>query len=723
MPDNAELENPDLQRAFAKEGLASGNDNDESGALYRMIGSEKIPVSKKLGRVWESRINQAKARRKTTEVNWIEAIRYYENDQSSGRNGGRLNQSGTTQSTRQTEDWTETENVVFSNATTMLPMLYAKNPQVEVTAINTANENYAKTAEKLINKLLVMRTTPGLNPKYKVRRAILWALLTNNAWMKVGFTAKQDSNQQAIDELKRLTRELENASSAHEIREVEGKLQALEEKIALLSPSGPSLKLCSPFDIYSDTTSTEPDNSDANWVAERDYLPTAYLNAVFAKEQDEQYRSVYEPTHILNASDSDKGGLQDEINNFTLIDQRTDAEKTADSYGYKSKAAFDRAQYTECYWIWDKTTRRLYLFAANKWEWPLWVWNNPLGLLEFYPYDHLWFHEQVEGNTPKGEVTYYLDQQDAINDTNATIARARSWAKNNIWYDKNAISQQEVEDVLKGADGTARGIDLKDGQSLKDVIQSFVPPALAYPDLLNNDRYMQTINRITGISDAQRGAQFKTNTTNDAVDFYQQNIDVRRDEKIDLIEDWFGSICWKVFQLVATRFTKDDVRDILGDDDAANWQTFGSTEELRKKFYLQVVGGSTEKPTSRNKQNTVLKIGQALGQFGNGVPALAMILLKMFERAFNDDVNITDDDWAMLHQSMNQAANAAGAGPGGQGQGQLPPEVQQQLSQMIQSLPPEKKQELEQLVQKGVSPSDALKQVMQSGQQLQQQAK
>jgi hypothetical protein len=142
-----------------------------------------------------------------------------------------------------------------------------------------------------------------------------------------------------------------------------------------------------------------------------DYLQTDYLNAVYGTSKDGQIVSVYEPTHVLNGGTSGSD-VQDEINNFSLFTKDPDAN--AKNYGYQSDKAYKAAQHTKCWWIWDKTTRRVFLYAENKWEWPLWVWDDPLKLVEFFPYPHLWFHETPEGSQPKGEVTYYLDQQDAL---------------------------------------------------------------------------------------------------------------------------------------------------------------------------------------------------------------------------------------------------------------------------------------------------------------------
>lgn len=727
-------ENPNLANALAKEGFTPEAEKDE-GPSYRIIGTaSKIPVSKSLGKVWQSRIDQARNARRDSEEAWKEAIRYYENDQSQHRTSNE-DASGAKPSRRIGRGWMETENIVFSNTTTMLPMLYAKNPEVEITPTNEeVNQAWAVACEALINKLFAMGTSPGVDLKPTVRRGVLWTMLTNSGYSKVNWTKKDDSSEKALADLREISDRYAKAKTAKEIKEAEGELQALEERISLLTPSGPTVGLVSPFRLFIDPTSVKGDHSDARWIAEEDYLPTYYLNAVYGKKVEGKIVSLYEPSHVLKAGGTGDNGvteLEDEINNFSLFSKSTDREKTAQKYGYNNTAAFDKAQYTQVFWIWDKITRRLFLYACNKWDWPLWVWDDPLKLQEFYPYDHLWFHESVESPQPKGEVTYYLDQQDRINDNNATLAQARDWTKNNIFFDQNKTNQQQVQLYLKGPNGTAVGIDVPEGGKITDVIFSLPPPALAYPDLLNNASAYEAINKITGISAAQQGAQFKTNTTNDAVNFYQKNVDIRVDEKIDCIEDWIGKIGWKLIQICAQNYTVQDVADIIGAEKAKGWQQVSDLDLLRKSLNLRVVGGSTDKPTSKNKKRQALEVAQVMGQFGNGIPAIAIVALKVLSRAFSDDVVVSQADWSMIFQSLNDQANAAGGGPsaaqGGAPSGEVGAEgadqssvVQEQIAGLIKQLPPQMQGQLQGMIDEGVPPKEALETIMAQAQQQQQ---
>ena len=103
---------------------------------YKILGDSKIPVSKATGKVWKSRVSQSMKATEGVREAWSEAIRYYENDQL-GHRQGQENASGNTIGNRKlNNNITETENVVFANVTTMVPALYARNPEAEFTSNN-----------------------------------------------------------------------------------------------------------------------------------------------------------------------------------------------------------------------------------------------------------------------------------------------------------------------------------------------------------------------------------------------------------------------------------------------------------------------------------------------------------------------------------------------------------------------------------------------------------
>ena len=716
--EEAVANNPNLAKSLKEFGVdAIDKVTPAKAPTYKMVGDSKIPVSKSTGTLWKGRQQQGLKNRSSAKEGWDETIRYYNNDQQSHRSENGDNQSGNKlYSKRLNNNHTETENVVFSNCSIMVPMLYAKNPDLAVVDNIDANQPFCDMLERLGDKLMEMKDRPGIALKSKMRKAVLITLLTNSAYIRIGYTKKENSLEEGFAELQKLAEELEKAKDKKKIVEIEGKLQALEEKISMLDRGGPWATVMLPHRIIADPANLDPDPVHGKWMMEYDYLPTTYLEAVYGqKDENGTVKSVYKSTHVLSKTVGEDSNLDETVNNFVAIKEADDDTMAAKQNGFDSKEALRYSSYTKVWYVWDKTTRRILMFEDCNWEWPIWVWDDFLKLPRFFPYFRLWFHESPDDSNPKGEVTYYLDQQDAINEINDEVRRGRAWAKRNVFYNKNAISQEDVEQVLKGDDGTARGIELEEGQSLNDAIMSLTPPALKFPELFNVDSKFAAINRISGLNDAARGGQFKTNTNTSAVNEYSKVMDIRTEERTDLIEDFIGDIMRNILMLCSMNMDIQQVTEIVGADLAANWKEITDPQDLIPTFMnCRVIGGSTAKPTSKELKGIAIELGQILGQFANASPAIVVVMLKMLEQSFKGHFVITDDDWNMIKETMMQALNKAGSGQEGeagpeqtqQGQGQGDPKAE--VANRIANLPPEAQQGLQELIDSGVPPEEAL---------------
>src|SRR5262245_3957185 len=227
-------------------------------AVYKAMPDSRIPVSSKRGPVWRSRRDAAQKSMGDLVDAWDEAIRYYNHDQADHRDGSNTDVGGRNVKTagnryiarRLNEMFSSTENVVFANINAQVPELYAKNPIVSVTMEPTsdpgaqaASDDFARALQKLIDVLFSMKYPPGVNIKPKAKKNVIIALLTNHAWFEVGYTKKDRSSEQAMQDLLALSKQLETADDAEDIREIEQKLVALEEKIEFLQPSGPYVRI------------------------------------------------------------------------------------------------------------------------------------------------------------------------------------------------------------------------------------------------------------------------------------------------------------------------------------------------------------------------------------------------------------------------------------------------------------------------------------------------
>ena len=707
---------------------------------YMVMENSRIPVAKATGKLWQSRKEQALARRKKNDVDkaWDEALRYYHNDQLSHRHDAHEdaeyagNESAALKMHRR---FSETENIVFANTSALVPTLYAKNPTAEFTHNDPEDSSMATLLENLVGRIMSRKAAPGINLKPKVRKSVVMCTLTNAAYIEVGYTFREQSSEKVMDDIAKLSEKLEKAKTAQEVEAIEGQIMALEMHIDVLRPSGPFAKFRRPQDVIWDIDSVDDDHSDANWCMIADYVSTAYLNARYTMMKGKKRVSVFKPTHVIKRS-SDAGSghgddIQREIDNFSLF-RDEDKMNAAQSYGYNDESTFNRAQRTKVWYVWDRTTRRCLMYADNDWTWPIWVWDDPYNLQGFFPIFKLQFLTDPEHTEGKGEVTYYLDQQDALNTINSEMKQARQWARRNVFFDKNRVSHAEVEKMIKGDEDVAVGVDLPEGMSLNDLVQSVVPPSMKYNELFNKEPILQAIDRVSSVMPVMRGVEFKTNTTNQAINQYNSIAQTRADEKIDAVEDFIGSIAWAVAQMCLQFMSKDEVAMLIGDAAAAEWRNM-SAEEINRNIQMTVVGGSTQKPTAEAKKQQALQMGQVLGQFVNAAPMpIMVVLLDTLRAAFND--TIPDEKWQLILDQLMQGGGGQSPQSAG-GDGRASPEragaagggapVQQgadpiaALEQVVDALPPEAKQALGMAMARGVPVREALERIIPAVQQQQ----
>lgn len=688
--------------------------------VYRMFKEARIPVSKAHGKMWKQRRDDATKQRSQVTGSWDECLRYFNNDQF-----GKEAVSRTTQHAKGLRK--QSENIVYSNAATLLPAIYSKNPKIDISIDQSDQashsepdpaaeklEEFAIIVQRLVNKLI---SAQYLNLKPKARRQALFAILTNYGWIKLGWHNREFSSDDVQTELAELSEAYATAKEDKDIEEIEGKLMAIEQKFDVLADTGPYLMVKDPKDILVDPACVDVgDLSTAKWMMEDDYLPTNFLRATYmekSKEEDsDEYRYLYKPTHVAQGNsdtDNDTSGIR-------FIDY--------DSGNEDDKERFDDSCYTRVTYLWDKVTRRVFLYNSEDWSWPMWVWDDPHKLSRFFPYFGLAFAPSTRNAYGKGEVTYYLDQQDAINEINDQARKVRRWAFDKWLYNKNVIAESEVNLVVHGDQRAALGINVPEGMKLQDFWVALLPPAAQHPELFNKDDLYKTIDKMSAVSDALRGVQFKTNTTEDAVNMYADSAKIRVGEKIDCIEDMLAELGRSLAELCVSNFNQADIAKILSQDDASKWHQM-EVRQFNAQLTCSIAAGSTEKPTSANKQQQALQTAQTLGQFAKATPVTLLVVLRMLERSF-DNLIVSQEDFKQIEEaiikSMKQeeeksqaqvqsmqgqggAPGAPGAPPPQEGETQR---LQAALQAMLTMIPPQMKALIEAAMKHGMDPVQAI---------------
>jgi hypothetical protein len=672
---------------------------EDTDPPYRIYKDSKIVVGKATGKMFQKKRDAALKAYETVHNIWNECYKYYRNDQTKTLT--------TPRGTFTRGD--STENVFFTNLNVMLPAVYSKDPEITCSTDDEADQPLCDAIEALVNALF--QRPDGLKAKGKIKKATGIGLLTNQGVLKLDFTRKSDSREVAVAQLQELTQELEQVSTQEDIEEVYGKLEALERQMEVREPSGFRLGSMLPHNLLVDPYAENDDGTDGNWMMESTYISTASLNAQFTDEPEDENgdrKLAYKPSHKAIFDSTETGGEKDD--GIGLVLKALEQGNVPDGHSETERLAYINMYYTKCWYVWDKVTRRLFLFADDDWKWPIWVWDDPYNLTRFYPYFLIAFVMSLAGSVAPGEYAYVLDQQDEINDINRQVARLRRAAFDYWFYNSELVNKDEVEkmvDAIRGNTMVSKHVlGIRAGErAISDLLEPFMPKIKEMEQLFDKSRIMDTINRVQNTNDALRGVQFKTNTNVPAVQAYQDALRLTVGAKVDVVEDVVADLAYAIGEIAIQYMDSDQVAAYIGPKKAEGWQQM-DVATFRATYSVTLVAGSMEKPNSAFKKKEAIEVTQAIGQFAQAAPGATLtIMLRMLENAFTE-INIKDEDWAMLQQEIQanlQRGNSMGPGaaqPGAppQGGGQVDP---QQLLQAAKQLPPEQKAKIMQMKASG----------------------
>lgn len=680
--------------------------------LYKVYKESRIAVGSAVGQYWQKKYEAAVAAHMAVTDTWDEIIQYYNHSQNKSVDTPR----------GQFVRGDSSENLIYSNLNIMLPAIYSKDPDITCSSPDEEDKPFCKSLEALVNALLKRRDKIYAKPK--IKKAAGMGLLTNFGIFKLDFTRKDDSREVAQQDFLALTDELKKAKSQQDVEMIYGKMEALEENMEVLLPSGFSLANVAPHNLIIDPYAEQPDGLDGGWMIERTFLNTSFMNAAYTEEtsvdseQAGQRVLRYKPTHKASFN-ADQGNRDDGLG---MVFTALGASEGAAASDTDDRAAYIATYFTECFYVWDKATRRLMLFQRDDWKWPIWVWDDPLKITRFFPYYIISFGMSTGGTVNVGETAYILDQQDDINDINRQISKIRRTVYDFFYFDSEKINPKEAEkfvDAIRGKRKNSKhliGIKGGEGIDVSKAIQALVPPSIQFEALFNKTPSIEATNRVTNTNDALRGVQYKTNTNEASVNSYQESLRISVGAKVDVIEDAVADLAQSIAEIAIVNMEIEEVEGLIGKKLAAGWQQM-SVEQFLATYSLELVAGSMEKPNSVFKKKEAVQIAQAIGQFAQAAPGATLrVMLKVLEQAFTEVV-ITPEDWAAIDseiQATMQKGRTDGA-TGGQEGGQ---DESGSLEEAAKNFPPEVKQQIMQMKQGGKSDQEIVAFIKQKAQEL-----
>lgn len=649
-------------------GVVSGDlieDSEEAPAPFILVGSASIPVSRKAGKRWKDKIDNALNGYDATRQMWELANKEYQRTANYGiKIEGDVGETPLYFFQNNTD-----ENLTRENVKTLLRNTYTRNPTIELTSIDPDDEDQTTALKEVINQLMGRIQAPGLNAKARVRRWIMHAHLTNAGIIKLDFQGKEGSRAQAQEKLLEVQEKLSKSKDMNQIEDLYAQLEQIDEELPSTREPGLILSNVPAGLVIIDPDCTTLDLRSAKWVDEVVMLSDAYIkNRFLEKNADGVYvRKVdgKQPGGGFGGDTGDDGGrndLRDKIVN-EVLGTMPDSIMQARS---KDKS--------KCHLIWDRLTKQISLWLDGSWDYPLWVYADDLKLSRFYPYHLLAFTEPLDSIVQEGESAQYYGQVQEINKINARVAFVRMLAYGTLIYNTRKIKETEVRKVIDHMKNPnafdAFGIDWDPQLKLREMFDVFVPPEGDIPAIYDKSDLMKTIDRVNAQSEVSRGGQFKTNTTNKAVEAYGAQQASVQNELTDAVEDALQDLVWSMCEVVVSKYSKEQVIALIGQKLGDKFQSM-TIEEFNQRFSLMIASGSTEKPSSANKKREAMEIAQAVGQVGQATPMTSLrIMFRMFKDSFSSFM-FTKDDEEMLTKEAEASMSKGVSTP--QQPGNAPP--------------------------------------------------
>jgi hypothetical protein len=558
------------------------------------------------------------------------------------------------------------ENFVRSTTQTLIEYTYMQNPDATFKSESEADQVFADALQKTVTALVNKRNGMAINLRPKVQRAIMQAHLSNHGFLRLDYTPMKGSRQDVLRlrdaAEKKLNAAQEDDPNIAVYRET---LDATTRQLLHREDFGIQVRSRSPFTILVDPDTTMSDLSDCQYLFDIEPLSDAYIKSEFLILEEETGRWMFkqDPTvEYRDARQNARPNTREQV-----------AQEIAEILMPEENDAARREKLTDkvpCVWVWDRATRRRYLYLMDNWETPLWVFEDELRLSRFFPYFHLGFNLGPTGILQSSEVSYYIGFQNEINRGNKQRALLRDVAFNTFLFNTKLVTANEAkrvfDEMARPASSTFRGIGVElrsTEDKLEEVFMPAMLPVAHAEKLLDNRTYERAIGSATRITTAMQGGEYRTNTVSDAVQAYTQQAQTRVEGLIDPVEEMLTQLLWAIAEVVVSVIPKDQLLSIVDQDTVDNLRQM-DVQTFNQMFSMSITAGSTEKPNSMQKKEEATRIIQMLGQFGTAAPRTVLgIVTRLLRRVFSRDM-VSDKELETL-EAEGQAAMQKGISTNG----------------------------------------------------------
>lgn len=482
-------------------------------------------------------------------------------------------------------------NLIYSTIATILPLIYAKNPELSITPSRTvtkdimeATKKFASTAEIVLEQKVVKEPKLKEQAKANVRST----MVTSVGWLKMVYQKDMGKDplvehriQDAQDNLARLDRLIEVSDDAtragHEMAKAEiaielNQLQTSDAEIELYKGFVIDRIKSEDMFILDDSIEEFHQYPDAEAIAHRVWFTCDKFEEVFGRKPE---------------------------TTATKYKQRSTNEN---QNGEKEKNL--NVEYVAVFEVWNRTSNTVFTLCLGEKQWCRKPYPPSCTSKRWYPFFCLAYNV-VEGRwLPLSDVEMLIELQEEYEQTRQAYTEHRedsmpvriARANGNLTEaDIERIQRRKSRDILM-IEGNPTAPLTNDIGQLPSVP---IDPAVYDVSQIRNDMDM-----MSGLSDASRGNLIQPKTATEA-EIMEQKMSSRVDERRDTTEDHLTELFVSALEILLDELSEEDVKAIAGEE--AHWPQM-TKEEIFAMVNVGVRAGSTTKPNKMRERETWVQL-------------------------------------------------------------------------------------------------------------------
>ena len=527
-------------------------------------------------------------------------------------------------------------NISFSTINVISPNISVNYPKITVNAVKPENAANAVIAEAVVNYWWKHRDI-----RTEFRRAVKDALVFGHGWIKVAY--------RFVEEEVVAEGETEYSDPNAEGGEI--------TPVTVIREDSPFAERVSVNDVFVDPDATSM--KDIKWIAQRIRRPIAEVKA--DKRYSKAAREKVQPMAVSRYADDPS-----------------------------RKRIYDKNEgYAEIWEFYDITAGMMSVFCEGSDQFLVKPMKMPYSFGQ--PFVMIRNYDVPDQFYPVGDLEAIEPLQLELNETRSQMMNHRKKFSRKYLYKENAFDNLG-RSALESDDDNVMVPVISD-EPLGAVVTAF-PAVINPPEFYNQTEIiLQDIDRVSGVSEIQRGGLPEIRRTATEASFVQDAINARTADKLAIVEQAIAEVGRRMLALAQQFMIGEQVARVTGRDGEPMWINF-DRDYLAGDFDFEVAAGSTQPQNESFKRQMALQMVDAMAPFAPlGIVDMQKLAAHVLQFGFG--VKNPDEFMAQPQTQMGGTppVPAAGAGaeptaqPGMEAAG-LPPEIMAMMAQQ-QGQPPQ----------------------------------